>query len=186
MKRWAMSVAAGFILMIVTCLVGAQPPQGSKDHSYEGVAVCGMCHKSEKQGAQLRIWQNSLHAHAYEVLKSDQAQKIAKERGMQGEPWGSDACLKCHATGYNVDPSRLGKRFKVEDGVQCETCHGPGSDYKSIKVMRDKQQAIANGLVLYQDNPKELCVKCHNKESPTFSSFNFDEMWKKISHPVPK
>jgi hypothetical protein len=155
------------------------------EHSYEGTAVCGMCHRSEKQGAQFRIWQNSLHSHAYEVLKSDRSQQIAKEKGIKGEPWGADACLKCHATGYDVDPSKLGKRFKIEDGVQCETCHGPGSDYKSIKVMKDQKLAVENGLILYE-NPKELCVTCHNPESPTFASFNFDEMWRKIAHPVPK
>ncbi len=186
MKRWALPAVAGFIFVLGTCFGATQPPKTSDDHSYEGVAVCGMCHRSEKQGDQLRIWQDSLHSHAYEVLKSEKSQQIAKEKGIQGEPWGSDACLKCHATGYNIDPSRLGKRFKIEDGVQCETCHGPGSDYKSIKVMKDEQEAVANGLILYKDNPKELCVGCHNEESPTFSSFDFDQMWKKISHPVPK
>lgn len=178
---------------VVVCIVSlgliwvdwdVQAQEQGKQYSYEGTAVCGMCHKSEKQGAQLQVWQESLHAQAYEVLKGEESQRIAKKQGIQGEPWSSPACLRCHATGYE-DAARLGRRFKIEDGVQCETCHGPGSDYKTIKVMKDREQAVANGLVIFED-PRELCVQCHNPESPTHTPFKFDEMWKKISHPVPK
>ncbi|MEJ2104608.1 MAG: cytochrome C554, partial [Ignavibacteriaceae bacterium] len=76
-------------------------------------------------------------------------------------------------------------KFKVEDGVQCETCHGPGSDYKSMKVMKDKQEAIKNGLKIY-DNIEEFCITCHNAESPTYVEFNFEESWAKIKHNVPE
>jgi excinuclease UvrABC ATPase subunit len=83
-----------------------------------------------------------------------------------------------------VKSLKLNKKFKIEDGVQCETCHGPGSDYKSKKVMKDRKLSIEKGLLAY-DNPEELCVKCHNEESPAFTGFNFDEMWPKIKHSKP-
>ena len=76
-------------------------------------------------------------------------------------------------------------KFKIEDEVQCETCHGPGSDYKSKKVMKDKKVAIEKGLLMY-DNPEELCVKCHNEEGPHFKGFNFEERWAKIKHRKPE
>jgi len=143
-----------------------------------------MCHKKESVGQQLKIWQESKHAQAYKTLQTEEADKIAKDKGFKTKAADTPECLKCHVSGYDVDASLLGKKFKIEDGVQCETCHGPGSEYKSKKVMKDKKLAIVNGLILY-DNPEELCVKCHNEESPGFKGFNFEERWAKIKHSIP-
>jgi len=72
--------------------------------------------------------------------------------------------------------------FKKELGVQCEACHGPGSDYKAISVMKDKAAAVAAGLII----PDEaMCKKCHNAESPTFTAFDYKTMYAKIAHPRP-
>jgi nitrate/TMAO reductase-like tetraheme cytochrome c subunit len=154
-------------------------------HSYVGVSTCGMCHKSEKQGNQLGIWEKSQHSQAYLALKTEKADNIAKEKGFKTKAVETPECLKCHASGYNVDASLLGDKFKVEDGVQCETCHGPGSDYKSMKIMKDKQEAIKNGLMIY-DKIEDFCIGCHNTESPTYVEFNFEESWAKIKHTIPK
>ena len=153
--------------------------------SYVGVKTCGMCHKSEKQGNQLGVWEKSAHAQAYKTLMSDEANKIAAEKGFKTKAVETDECLKCHTTGYGVDASLKGAKFSIEDGVQCEACHGPGSEYKSMKIMKDKEKAIANGLLMY-DNKEELCKKCHNEESPTFKGFKLDEMWAKIKHDIPE
>ncbi len=155
-----------------------------KNPSYVGVKTCGMCHKSEKQGNQLGIWEKSAHAQAYKTLMSDEANKIATEKGFKTKAVETEACLKCHTTGYGVDASMKEAKFSVEDGVQCEACHGAGSEYKSMKIMKDKKEAIANGLLMYE-NKEELCKKCHNEESPTFKGFKLDEMWAKIKHDIP-
>jgi hypothetical protein len=153
--------------------------------SYVGVKACVMCHKSEKQGQQESIWENSKHSKAYETLLTEKADQIAKEKGFETKASETEDCLRCHATAYNVDASLQGKKFKVEQGVQCETCHGPGSDYKSKKIMQDTEKAVANGLLLYE-NPEELCITCHNAESPTMVEFVFAESWEKIKHDVPE
>ena len=157
----------------------------SSSPKYVGTKTCGMCHKKENVGQQLIIWQNSNHSQAYKTLQTEKADKIAKEKGFNTKAADTPECLKCHTSGYNVDASQLGKKFKIEDGVQCETCHGPGSDYKSKKIMKDRTASIEKGLVIY-DNPKELCVKCHNEESPHFNGFNFKERWEKIKHNKPQ
>ncbi|GAB4299101.1 MAG: hypothetical protein Kow0098_25250 [Ignavibacteriaceae bacterium] len=156
-----------------------------KTFSYIGTEACGMCHKSEKQGQQLSIWKNSKHAQAYNTLKTEKADEIAKNAGYETPAAETEACLKCHVSGYNVDPSLLGKKFKIEDGVQCETCHGPGSEYKSMKIMKSREESIANGLIVHE-NLEDFCTNCHNNESPTFVEFNFAEQWEKIKHPVPE
>lgn len=153
--------------------------------TYVGSETCGMCHKSEKQGSQLSIWQNSAHSKAFETLKTDTANQIAKAKGFDKPASETWECLKCHVTGYNLDATMLGKKFKIEDGVQCETCHGPGSGYKDMKIMKDKDLAVKNGLIIH-DNIEEFCASCHNSDSPTFVKFDFKEYWDKIKHNIPE
>jgi hypothetical protein len=157
----------------------------SAEHKYVGAKLCGMCHKTESAGNQFVIWENSKHAQAYKTLTSVEADKIAKEKGFTTKAVETEACLKCHATGYNANASLLTDKFNVSDGVQCETCHGPGSEYKSIKIMKDKKLAMENGLIIHE-NVEEFCVTCHNQESPSFKEFSFKEMWAKIEHSIPK
>lgn len=155
-------------------------------NKFIGAKSCGMCHKKADQGEQLKIWQESDHANAYKTLQTEEADKIAAELG-HGKAVEAEACLKCHATGYNVDASLLAKKYKVEDGVQCETCHGAGSEYKSKKVMKDHAKSVAAGMTEYADEAaiEAQCITCHNEESPTYKKFNFKEKWPKVAHPVP-
>ncbi|MGD8305282.1 MAG: cytochrome c family protein [Ignavibacteria bacterium] len=172
-------------LLLVVFLLPFFGVLAQDNHSYVGVEVCGKCHKSEKQGQQLSIWQDSKHSKAYETLKTEKADQIASEKGYTTKAIETEDCLKCHAVGYNLDASLLDKKFKVEDGVQCESCHGPGSDYKSRKIMKDREQSVANGLIVYE-NTEDFCTNCHNEESPTFVKFVFEEMWEKIKHSIPQ
>lgn len=174
-----------FYYLLTIFLLPVTSILSQSDNIYVGAETCGMCHKTEKQGSQLSIWQNSDHAKAFETLKTDTANQIAKGKGFltpASETW---ECLKCHVTGYNLDATMLGKKFKIEDGVQCETCHGAGSAYKDMKIMKDKKLAIENGLIV-RDKPEEFCISCHNNESPTFVKMDFNEAWEKIKHNIPK
>jgi hypothetical protein len=100
--------------------------------TYIGVDKCKMCHKIQQTS-----WLETKHAKATESAKAATDRKF--------EP----ACLTCHAT--NKDEAMA--------GVQCEACHGPGSDYKSIQVMKDKDKAIAAGLVI---PTQATCNGCHD------------------------
>ena len=171
-------------ILISTSFTFAQTGSDKK-HAYVGVDVCGTCHKTEKQGSQLDIWKKSKHAMAYKTLQTEKADKIAKDKGFETPAAKTEACLKCHVSGYNIDASLLEKKFSMEDGVQCETCHGPGSDYKNLKVMKNRDDAIANGLIL-PTKLEDFCAGCHNPESPTFVARDVKEMWEQIKHPVPK
>ena len=161
---------------------------GQAQNKYVGVKMCAMCHKTEKQGKQLEVWQKGKHAEAYKILTSARADSIAKAKGLKKPAALSPECLTCHVTGFDLDPNLLDKNFDSKDGVQCETCHGAGSNYKVITIMKDKKKAIAAGMTEYKDEAaiEKHCKTCHNEKSPVFKGFEFKEMWAKIKHPVPK
>jgi hypothetical protein len=63
---------------------------------------------------------------------------------------GEERCLSCHATSGRALPA-----------VQCEACHGPGSDYLPAEIMIDPEKAAMAGLV----RPSiVICERCHENE----------------------
>lgn len=152
---------------------------------YVGVTTCvGACHKTDGQGKQLDIWQSSKHSQAFKTLQTPEADKIAKDKGFTTPAAETPQCLKCHVLGKDMDPAEFESTFSKEDGVQCESCHGAGSEYKKLAIMKDKEKSKENGLIVHSDK-EAFCVSCHNSESPSFKGFNYDEMWAKIVHKKP-
>ena len=178
------------ILFVVTTLAllfaGTLMAQDKSSFTYEGSASCKKCHFTKKSGAAYKVWQGSKHASAYEVLASEEAKKIATDKGIE-DPQKADACLKCHVTAHGVDAKMLGAKYSVDEGVGCESCHGAGSAYSDKKVKEDivagKIKRASVGLIIPTE---ENCKKCHNEESPTFKGFDFKEYAAKIAHPRPK
>ncbi len=69
---------------------------------------------------------------------------------------GADKCRLCHKVQHaSWAASAHAKRTPPLD---CESCHGPGSEYKTITVMKDPAKAKAAGLVLPD---AAFCQKCH-------------------------
>jgi hypothetical protein len=174
-----------FSAMVFIGSTGMKDNAATPYFKYVGVKNCAAtCHKSETKGKQLEIWEESKHSKAFLTLQTPEADKIALDKGFTTSAAETPLCIKCHVLGKDIDPEELEETFDKTQGVQCETCHGPGSEYKRITIMKDKQQAIANGLVIH-DNGAEFCVTCHNSDSPTFKSFNYEEYWAKIKHTNP-
>ena len=187
-------VAIGFAVIGALALVSA--PGRAADPTYVGVNKCKTCHKKESTGDQYGVWKKSSHAKAYETLLGEKAIAAAKERGIAGPPSEAPECLKCHATAYGLEPKDYGKKpLEVADGVQCETCHGPGSAYRKKSIMEDREKAIAHGLIIPDE---KTCLRCHNDESPSWdpmrytladgshAGFDFDQAYAKIKHPIPE
>lgn len=174
-------ITIGIALACSVTLGSGVASAADSSYKYIGANKCKTCHK--KLGDQYAVWKKTGHAKAYEALMSDKAIAIAKEKGIAGPPSKAAECLKCHSTAAGLSPKDVeGKPLVDTDGVQCESCHGPGSGYKKKSVMADRDKAIAAGLVIPD---AKTCTKCHNDKSPTWTSFNFDEAVKKISHPIP-
>lgn len=138
---------------------------------YVGVKSCKICHKGEKKGLIYETWESSKHAGATDTLVT---------RGEES----NELCLKCHSTGFGeggYDPAAEDK--EVFSGVQCEACHGPGSLYRKLSVMKDRDAAIAAGLIIPTE---ETCLNCHNNSYHEDLTFDFEQAWAKIEHKLPE
>jgi|GEM_PF-165262 len=176
-------VSIVYLILFMLSLL-ATAPVALAAHEITGAPNCKSCHKA-KTGDQWEIWTGSAHARAFETLASAEAGKIAADRGI-GDPQQAEACLKCHTTrgflGVDVPVSEKGK-YADSEGVGCESCHGPGSDYKPGNIMKNPEAARAAGLVM--EKTADACTRCHNETSPTFKPFDFDNRWAEIAHPIP-
>lgn len=139
----------------------------AQDYEYIGAAKCKVCHNKPATGGQYKIWAGNAHAKAMESLTAEEAK--------------DPKCIKCHSTLGHIDLD-LNIGVKASEGVSCESCHGPGSGYKTNSVMKSREKSLAKGLIM---PTKEVCTQCHNEESPHFKGFDYDEYVKKIAHPVP-
>ncbi len=174
-------------------LVGS--PAAARDRDWVGVEKCRTCHEKQLMGDQVAAWRSGPHRHAYATLKSPASLAIAAEQGLDRPPAESDACLGCHLSAHGVPPVRVAHPLGREDGVQCETCHGPGRDYRKKKIMSDRKLATRKGLRDADD--EALCIGCHNASSPTFdpnryqlpdgsrAGFDFATAKERIAHPIP-
>ena len=166
------------ILVFVVAFSGIAQDKKSK---YVGVKKCVTCHKSEKQGKQKDIWKKSNHSKAYTQLTSKEGLAKAKAMGIE-DPTKSEKCLSCHAPEFDKK-DLWQKNFKIEEGIQCETCHGAGSAYKKKKIMQDHAKAVANGLL---ETDEKTCLNCHKKDNQEHKgTFDYKKAWDKIKHPVP-
>jgi len=117
---------------------------------YIGATKCRMCHK-----VQYESWTGLAHAKAFEQIKpGDQ---------------GNAECLNCHATGGSA----------AMPGVQCEACHGPGSDHKSMKTMKDREASVAAGLLIPDES---ICESCHTGAPHAQKAFDYASAVEKGVH----
>lgn len=180
-----MVVKSLFILMVISFFALNIYAQDTV-FKYVGTKNCKMCHSSKKSGEAYKIWESSAHATAYATLASEESKAIAKEMGID-DPQKSDQCLSCHVTGHGKEASLFDKGYSMEEGVTCEGCHGAGSEYNPMKIMKQITAGEVNGADYGLVQPDEAsCKTCHNEKSPTFKGFNFKEYVAKIAHPTPE
>ncbi len=145
---------------------------------FVGALACGECHGETTPGHQYSKWRTSAHAQAYAVLGTAKAREIAISEGVSGNPQKSAACLSCHTTGAEKDAGHFTPQFDQSQGVQCESCHGAGSEYMLEATMIDPVAAAEAGL---QDVSQETCTGCHTPGIHGHE-FDFESMWKEIDH----
>jgi hypothetical protein len=139
---------------------------------YIGASKCKMCHNKPNKGEQFNVWENGPHANSLQSL--------------EGDDKSNPECLKCHSTAGSVDDKLLAG-LSVDEGVSCESCHGPGSVYKSAAIMRNKKLALSKGMT---EPTEETCKACHLGDKPAghpdpSKPWNYEEFAKAIAHDDP-
>jgi hypothetical protein len=115
-----------------------------------GEETCARCHQEEA-----RAWATTAHAHALTTLE---------ELGMDREA----ECLQCHTVGHGAVTGFASPAVEPDlSDVQCESCHGRGSDHHA-RDLSDPEVVRAT------------CVECHDAaNSPDFDLASYLE---KIRH----
>jgi len=168
----------GLLIICMAMILGSFV--SAQTFKYIGADKCKLCHNKPTTGDQHGKWLKDTHSQAFKNLRNQASLDYAKKNGI-ADPQKEAKCLKCHTTFDSVDP-KLRATITQAEGVSCETCHGPGSAYKTPAIMQKREQALKMGLIL---PTKEMCVKCHNPENPFHKEFNFETFKAKIAHPNP-
>jgi hypothetical protein len=111
---------------------------------YVGDGKCASCH-----APAMAFWKKTVHASAWRTLV-----EVNKQNDYR--------CVSCHVTGYGqVGGTSLGHTDRLRD-VQCEVCHGPGSEHVA-------QKGLEEPSAMRRDAPATLCTGCHTEQhSDTF------------------
>jgi hypothetical protein len=103
------------------------------------------------------------HSKASSVLNAAQSQLIARNLGMTSKPSEAAECLGCHA--LNVPTAKRARSFDLTDGVSCESCHGPASNWLGPHTARNwtHEQSVAAGMYDTKNllRRSEVCLSCH-------------------------
>jgi YVTN family beta-propeller protein len=180
-------VLLGLTVVVLAALSNAMPA-GAQQRSpvYVGARVCARCHSGPEAGHQFSLWLRAKHSIAYATLAKPEAKKIAELSGIRVDPQDSFTCLGCHSSGAQAEDWEKDDTFRVEDGVQCETCHGPGSEYMAEGVMADRQAAMEAGL---RAPDRDTCLRCHKPKGTHVAvlrspQLDVVEAMARIAHPL--
>jgi Cytochrome c554 and c-prime len=125
-----------FLVFGVILFVTVSELSATERASFVGAERCRLCHRDVHES-----WLATPHASA-----------SASVWGAASSADDQDRCLTCHAT---AGRERL--------GVQCEACHGPGSEYAQPEIMIDPEKAALAGLARISI---AVCERCHENDEP--------------------
>lgn len=173
------------ILYFFIMIMVSSPVLAETERFYVGEAACRRCHHLAGKRDQFNRWYLSKHARAYAALAMPEAVEIARLSGIDVNPFDSPICLHCHTTASDTEAWQRNEAFFLEDGVQCEYCHGPGSEYSNAAVMADREAATKAGL---QMPGEDFCLVCHeSKESHTSvletRTYDYRTFLNQVRHP---
>lgn len=161
------------ILLGFAVLVSAYPHEAAGQNKYMGSATCASsnCHGSVSPRSGTNVLQNEYttwyrngaHAQAWKVLTKKESKTIGRHLGIAA-PEKAPLCLKCHAT-FVPNKAQQGTRYRLSDGVGCESCHGAAEKYLKPHTSRESshKQNVSLGMIDLVSLTKraEVCMDCH-------------------------
>jgi Cytochrome c554 and c-prime len=173
-KRWpprcAVILCGAIFFAALPSARAAGPPAETSKYTGPGSCSSTSCHGSVKPRADSRIFQNEYsiwvvkdkHAKAYDALTSPVGERIGRILGV-GKSEQSAKCVACHA--LDVPADARAKTFDLNEGVTCESCHGPASAWLGPHTTRGwtHEQSVAAGMYDTRNLVRrtEKCLSCH-------------------------
>lgn len=193
-RSWFMPALLAAALFTAVALVRVETPATAEEGAapeFISQKDCKKCHFQEHKS-----WKKTVHAAALEALKPGERAEAKTKAGLDpAKDFTKDAaCLACHVTGYgkaggypelkDAWSEDETKNAKDNEGVGCESCHGPGSLYSAHKKDHEdyKREDIVK-MGMQAPVTADNCTGCHKAEgNPTAGegyAFDFEEMKKK-------
>jgi len=159
------------LLLLAALPAAAQTPP--RTGLYVGVASCAssLCHGAAAPRSDFGALQNEYrtwleedpHARAFETLSDERSRAIGANLGDRRPAYEIPACLACHT--LVVPRERQASPVEIEDGVACESCHGPAGGWLDGHHTEEwsHQDSLDAGLVdlTRADRRAALCLGCH-------------------------
>ncbi len=179
-KVWWLGFLSFLLLFYVSISStnSAETTPTSKSGMYHGPGSCAAssCHGNVQPQQLTRVLQNEYsvwigqdkHANAYSVLSNDVSVRMGKilqtkcADGRPCPPSEAPKCLACHAL---YVPDKHAQPFGLEDGVSCESCHGPSSGWLETHTHKDSHvDSVTNRQMNDLRDLREratICLTCH-------------------------
>ncbi|MBZ5602985.1 MAG: cytochrome c family protein [Acidobacteriia bacterium] len=161
-----------FALTIIAS--AADLPKDAPKYTGPGSCASPSCHGGVAPRSDTSVWQNEYstwvvkdkHANAYSVLTNPVATRMAKILGLKSADT-APKCLACHA--LDVPDNQRARTFDSMDGVSCESCHGPASNWLGPHTTKDSskpenhQEWVNLGMRDLRDpvHRTSTCLECH-------------------------
>jgi hypothetical protein len=110
--------------------------------------------------SEAATWHNlDPHANAYATLLSERSQRIA-DRLWPGKTPAHQAplCLKCHV---HPNYDQASPSFRKQDGVSCESCHGPAGEWLTPHYRPGWKPALGMVDMKTLYGRANVCATCH-------------------------
>ncbi len=126
--------------------------------------------ETQKKRNAFTIWKGrDAHAKSWATLATERSARMSASMGL-GKPQDTSRCTECHAPLAGVSASRLGPLARVEDGISCESCHGPSREWVRQHTRLDLNHGQRTSLGMRDlhnlYNRANNCVSCHQVLPP--------------------
>lgn len=145
-----------------------------RDPTVDPMAVAAVFSGDETFSRQEIYWSLGTHWTQRYLLERDEGLRVSREvwsmsdgewsRAYWKEQMWRELCAGCHYTGYNPYVNAF-----VEEGVGCESCHGPGGSH----VDSGRPEHIMNPARLDADARDTICASCHTHGHDRTGEFRY-------------
>lgn len=185
MKQTAAQTGKVMRLIVAALFVGCGIPAFSQNEmpvsnrpqdsgaDFVGAVGCSssLCHggAGPNRGSYTTWKAKDIHHTSWETLGTNRSDAMAKAIGGESalKTW---RCTECHMPMATVPPSRMSADVDPKDGVSCETCHGPASEW--IRTHTRLDLTHAQRLSIGMKDLESLyvrantCIACHQNVDP--------------------